>query len=49
MSGFKPIVVSKMLDVPLDTVYYNNRALKRGKEVLKVLELDILKERINNA
>ena len=46
MSGFKPNIVSKILDIPIDTVYYNKRALIRGYEVIEKLDLEEIKERL---
>jgi len=47
MSGFKPAVVSRILGISLDTVYYNHRELKKGFQVLNKLELKEIRERIN--
>jgi len=47
MSGFKPAVVSRILGISLDTVYYNHRELKKGYGVLNKLDLEQIKERVN--
>ena len=47
MSGFEPAVVSRILEVSLDTVYYNNRQLKKGYAVINKVDLDKIKERVN--
>lgn len=38
IAGFKPAVVSKILNIPLDTIYYNNRELNKGYAVIRKLD-----------
>lgn len=48
-AGLKPEVVAVILDISLDSVYYNNRQLKKGDLKLGQLDLETIKARIEKA